>query len=146
MHTKGESAKQLREDLQLDTCIYLGNDLNDITMFSNAIDDDDFIVIASHEDKKITNMVVRYLKEECKIKGKKWEDIRLVVLKEENVNDFLNKMNKIMNIVSGKRKDTKGIRGKYKVNIRQQNKTTNQQKKTMKINRRRIRNKQEQCK
>ena len=146
MHTKGEAAKQLREDLQLDTCIYLGNDLNDITMFSNAIDDNDFIVIASHEDKKITNMVVRYLKEECKIKGKNWEDIRLLVLKEENVNDFLNKMNKIMNIVGTKRKETKGIRGKYKVNIRQQNKAANQQKKTMERNRKTTRKQKEQYK
>ena len=43
-------------------------------MFSNALDDNDFIVIASNEHPDITNSLVEYLKEECKVKGIDWED------------------------------------------------------------------------
>ena len=106
MHTKGRAAEQLREKLKLDTCVYLGNDLNDISMFSNALDDNDFIVIANHED------------------------IKLLVLEDENVNKFLNKMSRIMRIISIKKQEKQGVRVKYRVNIKEQNKLANQQKKT----------------
>ncbi len=100
MHTKGDSAKQLKEKLELDTCIYLGNDLNDISMFSNALDDNDFMVIANNEHEETTKAVVEYLKEECKIKGIDWKDARLLVLEEQNVNRFLNQIRNILEIIN----------------------------------------------
>ena len=114
MHTKGEAAKTLKQELGLDTCIYLGNDLNDITMFSTALEDDDFIVIASHEHKKITEMLMSYLKQECATKGIRWEDTKLLVLEEENVNNFLNRISKIMAVLNSKRKQS-NILSKYRI-------------------------------
>jgi len=116
MHTKGEAAKKLKKQLRLDTCIYLGNDLNDISMFSNAIDDNDFIVIANHKHKDVTEMLVNYLKQECEIKGIQWEDTKMLVLEEENVNGFLHKTSKILGVLNSKRK-AEGVREKYKVNV-----------------------------
>ena len=116
MHTKGEAAKKLKEQLQLDTCIYLGNDLNDISMFSNALDDNDFIVIASNEHPNITNTLVDYLKEECKVKGIEWEDAKLLVLEDQNVNKFLHRIRTILTLVNSKRKQ-QDLKKKYRVNI-----------------------------
>ncbi len=115
MHTKGEASKELKNKLGLDTCIYLGNDLNDITMFSNALDDNDFIVIAKNEYADITNMLVKYLQEECQIKGIEWKDARLLVLEDENVNNFLHRVSKILGVLNSQRR-AKDIRKKYEVN------------------------------
>lgn len=104
MHTKGQASEELRKKLKLDTCIYLGNDLNDITMFSNALDYNDFIVIANNEKREITEMLIEYLQEECKIKGIEWEDARLLVLEDENVNNFLHRTSKILGVLNSKRK------------------------------------------
>ena len=100
MHSKGDAAKFLKEKLNIDKCIYMGNDLNDISMFSNALDDNDFIVIASNEHKEITELLVNYLKEECKIKGIQWSSVKLLILQDENVNSFLKRMRKVLTIVS----------------------------------------------
>lgn len=116
MHTKGEAARKLKQSLGLDVCVYLGNDLNDITMFSNALDDNDFMVIARHENREITDMLIRALQEECKIKGIKWEDAKLLVLEEENVNSFLHKTNKLLGVLNSKKKP-QGIRKTYRFNI-----------------------------
>ena len=62
MHTKGSAAKRLKSKLGLDLCIYLGNDLNDISMFSNALDDNDFIVIAKKRKTRNYGHVVRLFK------------------------------------------------------------------------------------
>lgn len=124
MNTKGEAAKTLKEQLGLDACIYLGNDLNDITMFSNALDDNDFIVIASHEHKGITEMLINYLKKECEIKGIQWEDAKLLVLEEKNVNNFLHRISKILGVLNS-RKKPKGIREKYKVDAVKSSKILN---------------------
>lgn len=116
MNTKGEAAKKLKDKLGLDICIYLGNDLNDISMFSNALDDNDFIVIASHEYKIITEMLIEYLQKECELKGIQWKDTRLLVLEEENVNDFLHRTSKILGVLNSKRRP-KNIRKKYMVDL-----------------------------
>ena len=116
MHTKGEAAKDLKKKLGLDTCIYLGNDLNDISMFSIAIDDNDFMVIANNEHPGITDSLVKYLKEECSIKGINWNDIKLLVLEEQNVNNFLRHICKILAVTNSKNKN-QDIRKKYKVKI-----------------------------
>ncbi len=129
MHTKGKAAQQLKEKLKLDVCVYLGNDLNDITMFSNALDDNDFIAIASHENKEITDMVINYLKEECKIKGINWEHVKILALEDENVNKFLNKMSGIMRIINSEKRKKQDVRIQYRVNIKQQNQKANQRKK-----------------
>lgn len=120
MHTKGEAAKDLKKMLSLDTCIYLGNDLNDISMFSVAIDDNDFIVIANNEHQEIPKSIVNYLQEECKVKGINWEDVKLLVLEEENVNKFLRNICKILAVTNSSKKKTQemDIRNKYKVSIR----------------------------
>lgn len=121
MHTKGEASEDLIKKLNLDTCIYLGNDLNDITMFSNALDDNDFIVIANNEKQDITNMLLEYLQEECKIKGIEWKDARLLVLEDENVNNFLHRMSKILGVLnSGKKQESQDIRKKYKTDVKSQ--------------------------
>lgn len=121
MHTKGEASEDLIKKLNLDTCIYLGNDLNDITMFSNALDDNDFIVIANNEKQDITNMLLEYLQEECKIKGIEWKDARLLVLEDENVNNFLHRMSKILGVLnSGKKQESQDIRKKYKTDVKPQ--------------------------
>lgn len=100
MHTKGESAKELKNSLGIDTCIYLGNDLNDISMFSVALDDNDFMVIANNEHKDIPESIVSYLKEECKIKGINWEDVKILLLKNQNVNIFLKRICQILTITN----------------------------------------------
>ncbi len=130
MHTKGEASKKIKEMLGLDICIYFGNDLNDITMFSNAIEDNDFIVIANNEYKGITEMLENYLKEECRIKGIEWESTKLLVLEDENVNSFLNKISKILGVLSSG-KMSQNLRKKYRVDIKQQNRLTKQRKKTV---------------
>lgn len=123
MHTKGKASEDLREKLGLDTCIYFGNDLNDISMFSNALDYNDFIVIANNEKQEITDILVEYLQEECKVKGIEWKDARLLVLEEENVNRFLQRMSKILGILnSGKRPQVQDIRSKYRVHVKPINK------------------------
>lgn len=125
MHTKGKASKDLIEGLGLDTCIYLGNDLNDISMFSNALDDNDFIVIANNEKKEITDMLVRYLQEECRVKGIEWHDARVLVLEDENVNNFLHRMSKILGVLnSGKRSKAQDVRSKYKVHVGPINKSS----------------------
>lgn len=116
MHTKGNASEDLRKRLKLDTCIFLGNDLNDISMFSNALEYNDFIVIANNEKQEITDIVVEYLQEECKIKGIEWQDARVLVLEDKNVNNFLHRMNKILGVLnSGKRQQTQDIKSKYNI-------------------------------
>lgn len=117
MHTKGKAAKDLKEELGLDTCIYLGNDINDITMFSNALDDNDFIVIANNEYHNITEMLLEQLREECKLKGIDWNTVRLLVLKEENVNSFLHRISKILAVLNSERKP-QNIRQRYKHDVK----------------------------
>ncbi|MDO5555517.1 MAG: hypothetical protein Q4G09_02355 [Clostridia bacterium] len=90
--------------LHLDSCIYLGNDLNDSSMFSQALDDNDFIVIANNEHENVTNMLVEFLKSECKIKGINWDETKLLVLKQSNVNQFLNRMTRILKQVNSEKK------------------------------------------
>lgn len=90
--------------------------MNDISMFSNALDDNDFIVIASNEHKDITSSLVEYLKEECKVKGIEWEDAKLLVLEDQNVNRFLHRIRTVLSLVNSKRKE-QDIKTKYKVNI-----------------------------
>ena len=136
MHTKGEASEDLRKKLGLDTCIYFGNDLNDITMFSNALDNNEFIVIANNEKQDITDMLVKYLQEECKIKGIEWQDARLLVLEDKNVNSFLHRMSKILGVLNSGKKP-KDIRKKYKVDIKEKNRITNQRKRTMDYKRKR---------
>jgi len=104
MHTKGEAAKKLKQMLGLETCIYMGNDLNDVSMFSSAIDDNDFIVIANNEHQEITNSVIKYLKHECEIKGINWDDVKILVLREQNVNSFLYNISRILSAVNSKHK------------------------------------------
>lgn len=127
-YTKGSASKQLKEELGLETCIYLGNDLNDLSMFSNALEDDDFIVIANHDyNKLITDMLEKYLQEECNKKGIKWSDVKLLVLEDEYVNDFLQKISKILAVLnSGQR--AQDIRSRYKVVIKNKNNEANQTK------------------
>ena len=133
MHTKGEAARKLKDRLKLDSCIYLGNDLNDLSMFSEAINDDDFIVIANHEDKKITNMLIRYLQEECKTKRIKWEDTKLLVLDEDNVNSFLSRTSKLFGILNSRRKskisEVKSKKETKRRKVQHQNENLNSNKK-----------------
>ena len=106
-NTKGDAAKYLKKKLKIDTCVYLGNDLNDLSMFSNAIDDDDFVVIAKHEREENTKMIIQYLKEECKLKNKNWDEFKILVLDELNVNKFLHKISKVLRVISSKKKINK---------------------------------------
>lgn len=88
--------------------------MNDITMFSTALDDNDFIVIANNEYPKITETLVQQLQEECRIKGLDWDRVRLLLLEEENVNNFLRKTRKILAVLnSGRRQRTISQRYKY---------------------------------
>lgn len=122
MHTKGSAAKRLKSKLGLDLCIYLGNDLNDISMFSNALDDNDFIVIAKNEKPEITDMLLDYLKQECRIKGIEWNDARILVLDEGNVNNFLHRTSKILGVLnSGQKSKKEDMRTKYKVTVKKPN-------------------------
>lgn len=107
MHTKGTASKYIKNRLNLDCTIYLGNDLNDITMFSEALNDKDFIVIASNEYQKITNMLLEYLQEECKLKGIDWEKTQLLVLKDKDVNKFLFRMERILRNIERQKNSNK---------------------------------------
>ena len=125
MNTKGSAAKYMKTILNLDSCIYLGNDLNDIPMFSKGIDDNDFIVIASNEKEQITDMLVEYLQNECKIKGINWENTKLLVLEDRNVNSFLERMCKLLARLSYRANEKQDdIRQKYKVSLKNKNKET----------------------
>lgn len=86
-------------------------------MFSNALDDDDFIVIANNEYPKITEMLLRHLQEECRLKGLDWDNVKLLLLEEENVNSFLRRTNKILAVLNSGRKP-QTIRQKYKYNVK----------------------------
>ncbi len=112
----------------LDLCIYLGNDLNDISMFSNALEDNDFIVIANNENKSITDMVVKYMQEECKIKGIEWSDAKVLVLEEENVNSFLQRTSKLMAVLNSQTK-SKNPKKNPKENLNKNNSRTKREEK-----------------
>lgn len=132
MHTKGSAAKYIKKKLDLDMCIYLGNDLNDISMFSQAIDNDDFIVIASHEEEKITKLLIQYLQEECFMKGINWENIKLLLLKDRDVNRFLLKTSRILNRINNRNVgQNTNIRRKYRVSIAKSNRDAIRRKKVM---------------
>ena len=136
MYSKGTASKKLKNELGLDTCIYLGNDLNDLSMFSNALEDDDFIVIANHDyNKRITAMLEKCLYEECQTKGIDWADAKLLVLKEEYVNNFLRKMSKILAVLNSGKK-VKDVRSTYKVVVENKNKEANRTKKRLDKNKR----------
>lgn len=122
MHTKGSAANYMKKMLNLESCIYLGNDLNDISMFSKGIDDNDFVVIATNEKKYITDMLVKYLKSECEIKGINWEKIKLLVLKERDVNRFLLSMTRVLGRLNSEpNRKKEDIRQKYKVSVKMMN-------------------------
>ncbi len=104
--------------MNLDSCVYLGNDLNDVSMFSNGIDDNDFIVVASHEKKEITNMIVKYLQSEAQIKGINWEKAKVLVLEDENVNNFLGKMTRVLRRVTSIINSKEDIRSRYKIDLK----------------------------
>ena len=101
MCTKGEAAKKLKQQLDLDVCVYCGNDLNDISMFSEAINDGDFIVIAKNQDEKVTKGITGYLEEECRCKQK---GLNSLVLKEDNVNSFLRRMSTLLAVLNSERR------------------------------------------
>ena len=106
----------MKEKLGLDSCIYLGNDLNDVSMFSNALDDNDFIVIAANERANITNGIIEFLKSDCNIKGIDWESVKLLVLEERSVNKFLKQIVRVLkNIRNASKRKEQNIRKKYKV-------------------------------
>lgn len=107
MHTKGTVVKYFREKLNLDTCILLGNDLNDIPMFSEGLSNGDFIVIANHPNPEITNLILTYLQEECRLKGINWEHANLLLLKRDNVNFFLKNLNSALRTFNVKPKKEK---------------------------------------
>lgn len=86
-------------------------------MFSNALDDNDFIVIANNEYPKITEMLLRQLQEECRLKELDWDNIKLLLLEEENVNSFLRRTSKILAVLNSGRKP-QTIRQKYKYNVK----------------------------
>lgn len=99
MHTKGTVSKYFQDKLNLDCCIYLGNDLNDIPMFSQGLGHGDYVVVAQNPDHKITDMIFDYLKSECTAKGIPWSETNLLFLKRENANKFLKSINKILKTV-----------------------------------------------
>lgn len=101
-HTKGTAANFVKQRTGLDTCIYLGNDLNDISMFVEGLKNDDFIVIVSSEGKKTTDMLEDYLKVECTERGKEWETIKLLRLDEKDANKFLLKFHRILRNIERK--------------------------------------------
>lgn len=106
----------MKERLELDSCIYLGNDLNDVSMFSNALDDNDFIVIAANERANITNLIIDFLKSDCNIKGIDWESVKLLVLEERSVNKFLKQTVRVLkNVRNASKRKEPDIREKYKV-------------------------------
>jgi hypothetical protein len=94
----------------------LGNDLNDVSMFSNALDDNDFIVIAANERTNITNGIIEFLKSDCNIKGIDWESVKLLVLEERSVNKFLKQVVRVLkNVRDASKRKEPDIRKKYKV-------------------------------
>lgn len=95
-HTKGTAAKFIKKRIGLDTCIYLGNDLNDISMFVEGIKDGDFIVIVDSEDKKTAAIVKEYLDIECGERGKNLEEVNLLEIDEKDSNKFLLKFHRIL--------------------------------------------------
>lgn len=92
--------------------------MNDITMFSNALDDNDFIVIANNEYQKITETLLEYLQKECGIKGIDWDSVKLLLLEEENVNSFLRRTSKILAVLNSERKP-QTFRQRCRYNVQQ---------------------------
>lgn len=66
-------------------------------MFTEAVKDDDFIVIVG-EQNNITNMIKEYLKVECSERGKNWEGIKKIDLDENEANQFLLKLHRILKL------------------------------------------------
>ena len=85
-------------------------------MFSNALDDNDFIVIAANERANITNLIIDFLKSDCNIKGIDWESVKLLVLEERSVNKFLKQTVRVLkNVRNASKRKEPDIRKKYKV-------------------------------
>lgn len=85
-------------------------------MFSNALDDNDFIVIAANERANITNLIIDFLKSDCSIKGIDWESAKVLVLEERSVNKFLRQTVRVLkNIRNANKRKEPDIRKKYKV-------------------------------
>lgn len=109
----------------IDACIYLGNDFNDISMFVEAIKDDDFIVIVG-EQNKTTNAIKEYLQVECREREKDWEDVKQLDLDEEAANRFLLKFHRILkNIEIENSAKTKAVN--YKQRHKESNMRSKQQ-------------------
>lgn len=88
-------------------------------MFSNALDDNDFIVIAANERANITNLIVDFLKSDCNIKGIDWESVKLLVLEERSVNKFLKQIVRVLkNVRNASKRKELDIRKKYKVYVK----------------------------
>ena len=109
----------------IDACIYLGNDFNDISMFVEAIKDDDFIVIVG-EENKTTDTIKEYLQVECRERGKNWEEVRRLDLDEEAANKFLLKFHRILRNIEAKNK--KEPKSTNYAKIHQKSKRDNMQK------------------
>ena len=65
-YDKGTAAEELIDALEIDRCIYLGDDLNDVPMFRKGLQNNDFIIVANSKEHEVTESVVSELQEEMR--------------------------------------------------------------------------------
>ncbi len=106
---KGQAMKYMISKLRLDRCIALGNDLNDLSMFKIALQKGDHIVIAGNEHPEITKQLIAELKGYCCSEKISWTKSNVLVLEEQNVNEFLRKISLIMQIVKDRQNHRKAF-------------------------------------
>jgi len=129
-NNKGQAMEYIVQKLNLDRCIVLGNDLNDLSMFEVALKRGDHIVIANNEHLEITDELIQRLKEFCKEERISWLKSNILVLEEQNVNNFLQQVLMVLGTVN-KGKTSRKIfmdRLKYKQESQMVNVTLNAQK------------------
>ena len=99
-NNKGQAMEYMTRKLDLDRCIVLGNDLNDLSMFEVALKRGDHIVIANNEHPEITDELIQRLKDFCKAEKINWSKSNVLVLEEQNVNNFLHQILMVLGTVS----------------------------------------------
>lgn len=97
---KGQAMQYMIDLLELDKCIVLGNDLNDLGMFKLALKRGDSVVIANSEYPGVTRELVNKLIEFCRQEKIDWKASNILILQESNVNKFLQKAQTIMSMVN----------------------------------------------
>jgi len=124
-HDKGKATQIFRKKLDFQRCIFLGNDLNDLSMFYNAAENNDYIVISENEENKIAQQLKEKVIEYTKEKQINFDQERILIINEKDITRFLDKfgffLRKLQQVKQNDRQDfMEKIKAKqYKFDIKQ---------------------------